>query len=110
MGTPSFYRGHFVYFRKKVQQLNFPIVKDKLLLMPELDLPSKNSPTYEIWLQAIQKKKMLDQYQIGIISNLLGFIPLELAETYPAGQHACRLRFRLHGHTAPSRPERLTAY
>ena len=83
----SFHRAHIRRFRNKIKQLKFTQTKNKLICLPELDLPSKNGKSFPSWIKKIRSYSNNDQIQVGIMSNLMGFIPIELAEIFPAGQH-----------------------
>ena len=87
LGSYSFYRASIQRFREKIKQFSIPQKKSILMCVPELDLPSKNSPMLQGWIEDIRLNPNWNLIQFGIMSNLMGFIPLELAEMYPAGQH-----------------------
>jgi len=87
LGSYSFYRAPIARFRQKVKQFSLPETKSILVCVPELDLPAKNSRTLQAWIEDIRSCPDWNQTQFGIMSNLMGFIPLELAEMHPAGQH-----------------------
>jgi 7-cyano-7-deazaguanine tRNA-ribosyltransferase len=87
LGSYSFYRAPIARFRQKIRQFSFPEIKSGLVCVPELDLPAKNSPMLQSWIKDVRSNPDWSHIQFGIMSNLMGFIPLELAEMYPAGQH-----------------------
>ena len=83
----SFYRPHFLYFRNKMQNYHLPQSKSIIYFLPELDLPSYHNPSVKQWIKSIHKLENQDEIQIILISNILGIIPIELANYYPASQH-----------------------
>ena len=87
LGSFSFHRAPIRRFRNKMKQFIIPKDKNTVVLIPELDLPSANGLSMINWIQEIKKHDNFVNMQVGIVSNLMGFIPLELSEMYPAGQH-----------------------
>ncbi|MHA1674414.1 MAG: tRNA guanosine(15) transglycosylase TgtA [Promethearchaeota archaeon] len=83
----SFYRPHFNYFRTKMQNYKLPQSKSIIFFLPELDLPSYHNPTVKQWIKSINKLENQNKIHIILISNILGIIPIELANYYPASQH-----------------------
>ncbi|MHA1613133.1 MAG: tRNA guanosine(15) transglycosylase TgtA [Promethearchaeota archaeon] len=83
----SFYRPHFNYFRERMQNYHLPKSKSIIYFLPELDLPSYHNPTVKQWIKSIRRLENQDTIQIFLVSNILGIIPLELANYYPASQH-----------------------
>ncbi|MFW9937860.1 MAG: tRNA guanosine(15) transglycosylase TgtA [Candidatus Thorarchaeota archaeon] len=60
-----------------------------LLILPELDVKGKNSPTFNHWMDFLDENKQVNRKQIHVVFFSLpyGIIPLELAETFPMGQY-----------------------
>ncbi len=83
----SFNRPIFQHFRQKVQSFRFTPKKTQLVCLPELDQPGVNNSTVRGWLTKLRHSTDRTPTQIYILSNVLGFIPLELSEMYPASQH-----------------------
>ncbi len=87
LSSHSFHRAHNRRFRNKILDFFIPEYRDILVILPELDLPSKTGKSINKWLRNLKSSILYTNMQVGIISNLMGLIPLELAEIYPAGQH-----------------------
>ena len=83
----SVYRPHFQYFRLKVANYTIPKERTHLFFIPELDLPSIQSNSVKNWIKLLKKHPQWPEMQLCLVSNILGIIPLELAEIYPASQH-----------------------
>ncbi|MCF2138906.1 MAG: tRNA guanosine(15) transglycosylase TgtA [Candidatus Lokiarchaeota archaeon] len=83
----SLYRAHFHRFRNKVANYRIPEIKNHLFLIPELNLPSIQSRSVKNWIKTLKQRIDWKSTQICIVSNVLGLIPLEFAEIYPASQH-----------------------
>lgn len=83
----SIYRPHFQNFRNRTIKYSIPEERTHLFFIPELDLPSIQSNSVQEWIKRLKSHKDWDKTQICLVSNVLGIIPLELAEIYPASQH-----------------------
>ncbi len=81
-----------IIYRYKNRFENKYRVPDKvkyLLILPELDLIGKNSPTTTNWFDIINNNRITprDKIHIVFLSEFFGVIPLELIDTYPMGQY-----------------------
>ena len=80
-----------LYRYKKRLQNNYTIPKRSKygLLLPELDIKAKNSPTIKTWLKEINKNENVPRkaYHILFYSKFYGLIPLGLTDTFPMGQY-----------------------
>lgn len=79
-----------IYRYQKRIKTNFRIPKEVryLLILPELDVKGKTSPSISEWLNDLDKgaKKMREEIHVVFNSNVYGFVPLELVDTFPMGQ------------------------
>ncbi|WP_371802032.1 tRNA guanosine(15) transglycosylase TgtA [Candidatus Lokiarchaeum ossiferum] len=83
----SFHRAHIRRYRNKVSHFKIPKDRNTVIVLPELDLPSSNGISVIEWIKELKNMESYEKKQIAIMSNLMGFIPLELSEMFPAGQH-----------------------
>jgi 7-cyano-7-deazaguanine tRNA-ribosyltransferase len=60
-----------------------------LIVLPELDVKTFNSPTIKRWLEEIDSNSLIPRTNIHIVfySDIFGIIPLELSNTFPMGQY-----------------------
>jgi 7-cyano-7-deazaguanine tRNA-ribosyltransferase len=59
-----------------------------LIILPELDIRGKKSPSTKKWLNQINNCTIpRDMIHILFFSKFFGLIPIELINTYPMGQH-----------------------
>ncbi|MHA1584562.1 MAG: tRNA guanosine(15) transglycosylase TgtA [Promethearchaeota archaeon] len=87
LGLNSFYRAHIQRFRNKIVNFEIPNFKSLIYCLPELDLPSKSGLSFPNWFSTLKHRQDWNETQVIISSNLMGIIPLELSEMYPAAQH-----------------------
>ncbi|MFX1393092.1 MAG: tRNA guanosine(15) transglycosylase TgtA [Promethearchaeota archaeon] len=85
INRPIIYR----YERKLKTTYRVPIEAKYLIILPELDLKSKTSPTIKKWLHIINKTTIIPRkfLHVVFITEFYGIIPLELSETFPLGQY-----------------------
>ena len=81
-----------IIYRYKNRLENRYRVPDKvkyLLILPELDVKGKQSPTIATWFEMINNNKhtQRDEIHIVFLSEFFGVIPLELINSYPMGQY-----------------------
>ena len=69
---------------------NFRVPKEVhyLLILPELDVKGKTSPSISEWLNELDQAAMNMRNEIHVVfnSSVYGIIPLELVDTFPMGQ------------------------
>jgi len=60
-----------------------------LIILPELDVKGKNSPTTSNWLNIINNNQLIQRRDIhlGFYSIIYGIIPYELIDSFPMGQY-----------------------
>ena len=70
---------------------NYQVPRDAryLIILPELDVKGRTSPTINSWLDEIDRNEIIPRNSIHVVflSNFLGIIPLNLIDTYPMGQY-----------------------
>ncbi len=70
---------------------NYFIPKESkfMILLPELDIKGRNSPTIREWLKEIDNNEKIPRESIHIIfySKFFDLIPLALTDTFPIGQY-----------------------
>lgn len=96
LSAQSFYRPEVYRYHKKLSSLAIKTDKQGIICIPELDLPGLNAISLQQWLQKISKLEKYSLYQVMIVSNLFGFIPLEIADIYPLSQHEGSPCIRAH--------------
>lgn len=59
-----------------------------LLILPELDVKGKTSPSILKWLNCLDQNAMINRRDVHVIfsSFIYGIIPIELTDTFPMGQ------------------------
>ena len=84
LDRPLIYR-----FQERIKA-NFRVPKDVryLLILPELDVKGKTSPSIIKWLNDLDQGAMNMRIEIHVVfnSNVYGIVPLELVDTFPMGQ------------------------
>jgi 7-cyano-7-deazaguanine tRNA-ribosyltransferase len=82
---PILYR----YKRRLQNNYNIPKRGKFVLLLPELDIKPRNSPTIKTWLKKINRNDKIPRKAIHVLfySKFFGLIPLGLTDTFPMGQH-----------------------
>ncbi len=77
------------YIKKLSTNYRPPIDTRYLIILPELDIKGKFSPTINNWLEKINRIEIIPRKSIHIVflSNFFGIIPLELIDTFPLGQY-----------------------
>jgi len=85
ISRPIIYR----YERKLKTNYRVPIEAKYLIILPELDLKSKNSPIIKKWLDFINNNIIIPRKFLHVVfmTEFYGIVPLELSETYPMGQY-----------------------
>ncbi len=60
-----------------------------LIILPELDVKGKNSPTMSNWLNIINNNQLIQRNEIHLVfySIIYGIIPYELIDSFPMGQY-----------------------
>jgi len=81
---PLIYR----YWKRISDNYRMPEGVKYLLILPELDVKGKNSPSINQWMDFINRNKKIHRGSIHIVffSIPYGIIPLELTESFPMGQ------------------------
>jgi hypothetical protein len=87
LGPDSFYRPEVYRYLTKIQKYKIAEHYTGLICLPELDLPGINGISLKQWIQKLSQEKTSENYQIAIISNWFGIIPLQIADIYPLSQH-----------------------
>ena len=84
LNRPIIYR----YGKKLKTNYRVPKGAKYLIILPELDVKGKNSPTIEKWLETINNCMIIPRESLHVvfITEFYGVIPLELSELYPMGQ------------------------
>ncbi|MFX1323565.1 MAG: tRNA guanosine(15) transglycosylase TgtA [Promethearchaeota archaeon] len=82
---PQFYR----YDLKLKNNYRVPSEARYLILLPELDVKSNQSPSISSWIEEIEKNVIIpiNHLHIAYISDFYGIIPSELSATFPMGQY-----------------------
>jgi 7-cyano-7-deazaguanine tRNA-ribosyltransferase len=82
---PLIYR----YEQKIINDYRPPKEAKYLIILPELDVKGKTSPTTSIWLDMINNNQLLQRKDIHLAfySIIYGIIPYELIDTFPMGQY-----------------------
>lgn len=77
------------YIKKLSTNYRPPLDAQYLIILPELDIKGKFSPSINNWLDEINRTEIIPRKSIHIVflSNFFGIIPLELLDTFPMGQH-----------------------
>lgn len=69
---------------------NYRVPKEAhyLLILPELDVKGKNSPSILDWLHNLDKTALTLRPEIHVVFNsfIYGIVPIELIDTFPMGQ------------------------
>ncbi|MHA1726231.1 MAG: tRNA guanosine(15) transglycosylase TgtA [Promethearchaeota archaeon] len=60
-----------------------------LIILPELDMNVLNTPTLSREIEDIKNNTIvsIEELHVAFLSYFFGFLPLELSETFPLGQH-----------------------
>jgi 7-cyano-7-deazaguanine tRNA-ribosyltransferase len=79
----------FRYQQRIYSNYRVPKEAQYLLILPELDVKGKNSPSITKWLEEVKENQILNHQEIHIafISYFFGIIPIELINTFPMGQY-----------------------
>ena len=79
-----------IYRYQERIKANFRVPKEVryLLILPELDVKGKTSPSIFRWLNDLDQVAMSIRSEIHVVfnSNVYGIVPLELVDTFPMGQ------------------------
>ncbi|TFG10183.1 MAG: tRNA-guanine transglycosylase, partial [Promethearchaeota archaeon] len=62
---------------------------DFLIIVPELDVRGKSSPSVKEWINLIDNNMVISRERLHVVllSPVFGIIPLELSETFPLAQY-----------------------
>ncbi len=79
----------FRYHKKLINTYRVPKEVLYLLILPELDLKGKNSPSIINWLNKLDRNAIINRQEIHIVfsSYIYGIVPIELIDTFPLGQY-----------------------
>jgi 7-cyano-7-deazaguanine tRNA-ribosyltransferase len=84
LNRPLIYR-----FQQRIKH-NYRVPKEAhyLLILPELDVKGKNSPSIINWLRNLNKTASSLRPEIHVVFNsfIYGIVPIELSDTFPMGQ------------------------
>ncbi|MFX0057671.1 MAG: tRNA guanosine(15) transglycosylase TgtA [Candidatus Hodarchaeota archaeon] len=82
---PLLYR----YWKKISNNYRSPSESKYLLILPELDIKGRNSPSINQWMDIVNENKQIHRKYIHIVflSLTYGIIPFELIDTFPMGQY-----------------------
>ena len=84
LNRPLIYR-----FQERIKR-NYRVPKKAhfLLILPELDVKGKNSPSVLNWLRNLDKSALNLRPEIHVVFNsfIYGIVPIELIDTFPIGQ------------------------
>lgn len=86
----SIYRPILIRYKQRLRnRYRVPEGVKYLIILPELDIKGKNSPSINTWLNEINTNKIIsrDLIHVAFYSEFFGLIPLELIQTFPMGQH-----------------------
>ncbi|MFW9781315.1 MAG: tRNA guanosine(15) transglycosylase TgtA [Candidatus Heimdallarchaeota archaeon] len=85
LNRPIIYR----YISKLSSYYRVPEDARYLLILPELDIKSFNSPSIQNWIKNINGNLKIQRKYIHIVfcSQIYGIIPFELLDTFPMGQY-----------------------
>jgi len=79
-----------IYRYQERIKANFRVPKEAryLLILPELDVKGKTSPSIFNWLNDLDQGALNMRSEIHVVfnSNVYGIVPLELVDTFPMGQ------------------------
>jgi 7-cyano-7-deazaguanine tRNA-ribosyltransferase len=76
------------YGKRLSNNYRSPIESKYLLILPELDIKGKNSPSIIQWMEKANENEYIERIDIHIVffSLIFGIIPFELIDTFPLGQ------------------------
>jgi 7-cyano-7-deazaguanine tRNA-ribosyltransferase len=82
---PLIYR----YESKLMNNYRVPEDARYLIILPELDIKGKKSPSIRSWLEEIDNNSTLPRkfLHVSFFSDIYGIIPLELSSSFPMGQY-----------------------
>ena len=82
---PLIYR----YEQKLLNNYRSPEEAQYFIVLPELDVKGKTSPTIKKWLGEINNNNLIkrEQIHLAFYSSIYGIIPYELIDSFPMGQY-----------------------